>query len=138
MFRRRPPAQLTQTPLQVHLDDLLDVYELVLAKALAEPRARSSPFAKFVLVSSGKHTWGEMAEVVARALHARGVIPTQKVSTISWEEASTVNPWALYVGTNSFAIPTRARLLGWTPKRLDWRADVDTDVELHLKTLGRL
>lgn len=125
---------------QVHVEDLVDLYDLVLAKALAaETRStKISPYAKFILVSSGKHTWGEMTEIVARAMHKRGVIPSAETHKITWEEASAISSWALYVGTNSFAVPSRARELGWKPKHLDWRADVDADVEAALRTLGKI
>ncbi|KZV99404.1 NAD(P)-binding protein [Exidia glandulosa HHB12029] len=123
-----------------HLEDVLGVFEVVLAHALKpETRAATiSPYAKFVLISAGKHTWGEMTQLVARALYKRGVIPTEKTEPITWEEASALDSRALYVGTNSFAIPTRALQLGWQPKHLDWRSYVDADVEGTLKSLGKL
>ncbi|KZV79909.1 hypothetical protein EXIGLDRAFT_781668 [Exidia glandulosa HHB12029] len=125
-----------------HLEDVLDVFELVLAHALKpETRAATiSPYAKFILISAGKHTWGEMTQLVTRApaLYKHGVIPTEETEPITWEEASALDWRALHVGTNSFAVPTHALHLGWKPKHLDWRSYVDADVEGTLKSLGKL
>ncbi|KZV99411.1 NAD(P)-binding protein [Exidia glandulosa HHB12029] len=127
----------TSTWDNVHLEDLIDVYELFIKKALSpETRAtRSSPYSKFILVSSGKYTQGDMTEIIAEALFKRGIIPTAKVEQVTLDEAVAIHPLLRYVCTNSFAVPTKARQLGWTPKHLTWRKDVEQDVERILETL---
>ncbi|KZV94899.1 NAD(P)-binding protein [Exidia glandulosa HHB12029] len=128
----------TSTWDNVHLEDLIDVYELIIKKALsAETRAtRSSPYSKFILVSSGKHTHGEIMEIVAEALFKRGIIPAAEVQQVTLDEAAVVNPILPYVCNNSFAVPTKARKLGWTPKHLTWRKDVEQDAERILESLS--
>ncbi|EJD37988.1 NAD(P)-binding protein [Auricularia subglabra TFB-10046 SS5] len=124
----------------VHIDDLIDLYELLLVKALDnETRAtRSSPYSKFVLVSSGKHTWSEATQAVADALHAKGLIPTKEIKSVSFEEAIALHPTAQWVCTNSFCVPRKARSWGWKPKHLGWRVYLEADLEDGLKSLGVL
>ena len=75
--------------LKVHIDDLLDFYELLIAKAL-DPKTDGralSPYAKFYIIESGKHTWRELAEAVAQALFKRGLVSTTEITQLSAEEA---------------------------------------------------
>ncbi|EJD45662.1 NAD(P)-binding protein [Auricularia subglabra TFB-10046 SS5] len=124
----------------IHIDDLLDFYELLLKHVLStESRAaKISPFAKFYIVVSDKHRWGELTEVLAKALHERGLVPTPEVKSITLEEANKLHSFAIAVCTNSLGISTRAKALGWKPKRLDWRKDAVADLDIHLKNLGKI
>lgn len=42
------------------------------------------------------------------------------------------------VSTNSFVVPSKAKKLGWKPTHLDWKADIDADVENALRTMGKI
>lgn len=103
-----------------------------MAHALARPVAQPSPYAKFLLVASAKHTWREFAEVIAR-----GAIPTAEPRSVSYDEAVALHPWAMYVCDNSFSVPTRALRMGWRPKHLDWRTDIATDVGRVLEIMQK-
>ncbi|KZV99407.1 hypothetical protein EXIGLDRAFT_605845 [Exidia glandulosa HHB12029] len=126
----------------VHIDDLLDLYELVIANGLrssADTRTlKPSPHTKFFLVSSGKHTWGELTSVVAQALYERGVIPTAQTRGASYVESIKLHPWAMFFSDNSFSLPTRAKNLGWRPKHLQWRTDIHHDVTRILEIRAAL
>ncbi|KZV79910.1 NAD(P)-binding protein [Exidia glandulosa HHB12029] len=116
----------------VHIDDLLDLYELIIANSLRTTAAsadpKPSPYTKFFLVSSGKHTWGELTSIVAQALYERGIIPTAQTRGASYDESVKIHPWAMFFSDNSFSLPTRAKNLGWSPKHLQWRTDIHDDV----------
>ncbi|KZV99408.1 NAD(P)-binding protein [Exidia glandulosa HHB12029] len=131
-------ADGTSTWDNVHMEDLLDVYELFIKNALsAETRAtRAPPYSRFILVSSDKYTHGELVKIVADTLFKLGAIPSAEVKQVTLEEGIAIHPMMKFLGTNSFAIPSKARKLGWKPKHLNWRADVAVDVERILKSLS--
>ncbi|KZV94948.1 hypothetical protein EXIGLDRAFT_611195, partial [Exidia glandulosa HHB12029] len=126
----------------VHVQDLVDFYELLVQKALSpatrNAATRPSPYSKFFFCESGQHSWRELTEAVAEALYKRGIVPTKEVTSVSYEDAVKAHPWAFAVMTNSFGKATKARQMGWVPKHVNWRADVDEDVERALKTLGKI
>ncbi|KZV88154.1 NAD(P)-binding protein [Exidia glandulosa HHB12029] len=128
----------TSTWDRAHIQDVLDLYELFITKALsAQTRAaRSSPYSKFILVSSGKYTHGELMEIIAGVLHKMGIISSADVKQVTVEEGAAIHPLVPYLGTNSFAVPTKARELGWTPKHLNWRADLEADVKRIVQSLS--
>lgn len=124
----------------LHIEDLLDLYELLI-EATLDPDAQAakvSPYSKFYFAVAEQHTWGELTELVAKALHELGALPSAEVKSVTLEEAAQIHPWGPGVGTNCFAIASRAKELGWKPKHLNWRQDVAADVEFRLKNLGLL
>lgn len=124
---------------QVHIDDLVDLLAIVLRKALApETRSqRSSPYAKFMFAGSVRLSWREYADAVAAALHKHGAVPSPEAQSVTFEEALSIHPMGRYLGTNSLAIPSRARQLGWTPKRLNWRTDLEADAQRILPSMSK-
>ncbi|EJD45667.1 NAD(P)-binding protein [Auricularia subglabra TFB-10046 SS5] len=124
----------------IHIDDLLDLYELLIEATLdpAAHAAKVSPYTKFYFAVSERFTWGELTELVAKALHELGALSSAEVKSVTVEEAAKIHPWGPGVGTNSFSIATRAKALGWKPKHLQWRQDVKADVEFRLKNKGLL
>ncbi|KZW02437.1 NAD(P)-binding protein [Exidia glandulosa HHB12029] len=122
----------------MHVQDLVDFFILLTQKALSPEATRASPYSKFYFLESSSHSWGELTKLVAEAMYKRGVLPTKEVTPLSFEEAMAIDQWAFGVMTNSFTKASKAHQLGWTPKHVDWRAEIDGDVERYLKTLGKI
>jgi len=99
----------------VHLDDVVDLYLLALAKA---------PAGAFYFAENGEASFGEIAAAIARRLGLRGVesLPPEEAAR-RWGEAKAY----FSLGSNSRVRATRARReLGWSPRHasvLDWIAE---------------
>ncbi|KZV91000.1 NAD(P)-binding protein [Exidia glandulosa HHB12029] len=140
----------------VHVQDLVEAYILVIAKAVSSHHGNGSKgfftklfkrdansgsksvssYAKFHNVASDRHAWSDLVAIIAQSLHARGVIPTSDVKSITLAEANTVHPWAFAVANNALVLPSRLQALGWTPSHTNWKKDVDADVERVLNSLA--
>jgi nucleoside-diphosphate-sugar epimerase len=99
----------------VHLDDVVDLYLLALAKA---------PAGAFYFAENGEASFGEIGAAIARRLSLPGVVSLPpEVAAERWGE-----PKAYFsLGSNSRVRATRARReLGWSPRHssvLDWIAN---------------
>ncbi|KZV84516.1 NAD(P)-binding protein [Exidia glandulosa HHB12029] len=122
----------------VHVEDLAEAYLFIIAKAWSSRGSTISSYAKFYNVASDRHTWKDLVGAIATALNKRGVIPTAEVKSITLAEASTVHPWAFAVANNSLVVPSKLKALGWKPTHLNWKADIDADVERVLKSMGKI
>jgi nucleoside-diphosphate-sugar epimerase len=99
----------------VHLDDVVDLYLLALAKA---------PAGAFYFAENGEASFGEIGAAIASRLGLHGVesLPPEMAAQ-RWGEAKAY----FSLGSNSRVRATRARReLGWSPRHssvLDWIAE---------------
>lgn len=111
----------------VHVEDLADLYEIVLLNIM-EKYGADLPFGKkgIIFSGNGRHEWREIAEGVAEAAYAAGAIESPKVKSISLEEAARLWPPPLRDNTliielglssNARTESTVGRRLGWAPTR---------------------
>ncbi|KLU89199.1 hypothetical protein MAPG_08173 [Magnaporthiopsis poae ATCC 64411] len=141
----------------VHVTDLAMLYELILARALDSSSSSSSvpppPSGRkgLYFAVTGHHSWGEVADRVAREGHRLGYVASPEVREVPLAEAGgplgsalggpiggqglspqlTEAAWASHVKTE----PALARELGWKPVKdrrdfeesfaLEWTEDVE-------------
>ena len=99
----------------VHIDDVVSLYLLALAKA---------PAGAFYFAENGEASFADLGAAIARRLGLPGVTPLQpEMAAQRWGEAKAY----FSLGSNSRVRATRARTeLGWSPRHgsvLDWIAD---------------
>ncbi|KAG8925852.1 hypothetical protein FRC00_003543 [Tulasnella sp. 408] len=110
----------------VHIDDLADLYGLVLDHALSGKDKSTDPFERFYWGSGDEYVWGDITRELARLLYARGVIHSETLKIIKIEEEPILNPTA----SNSRSVSNRGIALGWRrngtplfetlPKEVEW------------------
>jgi len=107
---------------QVHIADLVTLYELLLAKVLA---GEAIPYGKegIYFSETGDFTWRELSEGLAAELHRQGVLPTPEVNSLSLQEfadvyrGGNVQYTELGFASNSRSRAELSRELGWKPAR---------------------
>ncbi|CAE6438857.1 unnamed protein product [Rhizoctonia solani] len=117
----------------VHIEDLVKLYELVLQQALSVREGktpRPPKFANFYFGTSGEHTWGSIAEQLGPLLHKRGKVDTPEARSITADEMK----WPA-VATNSRSVAERSRSLGWSPKAKSVHDTLEEDLDAFLATL---
>lgn len=140
----------------VHVTDLALLYELILARALESSSSSSSPPPPsgrkgLYFAVTGHHSWGEVADRVAREGHRLGYVASAEVREVPLADAGgplgsalggpiggdglspqlTEAAWASHVKTE----PALARELGWKPLKdrrdfeesfaVEWTEDVE-------------
>jgi len=113
----------------VHIADLAQLYELVLAKMLAGGEDLAFGERGIVFSANGEHTWGEVARGVADAAVQLGKVKTAEVRSIGLDEGAAVFAGGdellaeLGFSSNSRTRSDLARAWGWKPTRgeEDWK-----------------
>ncbi|KAK3708428.1 hypothetical protein LTR37_011524 [Vermiconidia calcicola] len=108
----------------VHVEDLADLYKLVLLNMIEKDGA-DLPFGKRGIIFSGsaRHTWGELAKGVAEAAYEAGKIQSSEVKSVTLDEGAEIFPQGsklrveLSLSSNSRTNSTIAKKLGWKPTR---------------------
>ena len=88
-------SRSSDDPTQVHIDDLVDLFLLVLDHAFSGKDEGVSPYAKMYIAVSREITQREMAEETTKVLYAKGVLATDKLEQISLQEATKLHPMSL-------------------------------------------
>lgn len=83
---------------QVHIDDLIDFYLLLIPHSLTrEVRAQTStPYSKFYFVSADTHVWGELARNITKLLHKHGLLPSGEAESMPFADAIKIDQMLLY------------------------------------------
>ena len=71
----------------VHVVDLASLFELVVARAIADPALPSGRNGYF-FANTGSHSWLEVAEAIAKAGHELGVFRSMETVALSLSEAA--------------------------------------------------
>lgn len=106
----------------VHIQDLVDLYELLLRKVLSGEDVPTGKQGIF-FSETGDYTWLQLAEGLANELHKQGVLKTAEVNHLSLQEAAQQwgNGSAQYAelgfASNSRSRADLSRELGWKPRK---------------------
>ncbi|RFU24286.1 hypothetical protein B7463_g12052, partial [Scytalidium lignicola] len=104
----------------VHIKDLVQLYEIILEKLLAQHHLPSGEEGIY-FSENGEHTWAEVAEGIAKAGFELGVLTTKEVRSVTLMEATKLLGWGNEQWTESgFAsiartLSERSHSLGWKP-----------------------
>ena len=104
----------------IHVEDLSDVYRLLVAKAVAGDTNDELWGAKgYLFTENGEHVWGDLARHVAAEAEKLGFAKNLKEGSLNKDEAIQQAGFeAVSWGMNSRGKAERARkYLGWTPSR---------------------
>ncbi len=104
----------------VHVEDLSDVYRLLVDKAVAKDTSDELWGSKgYILTENGEHLWSDIARTIAKEAASLGYISEPKEDALSKEEALKAAGFeAVSWGLNSRGKAERARkYLGWKPSR---------------------
>lgn len=126
---------------QVHIQDLQDLYIIVLTRALSGDDS-GSPYSRFYWASAAEHVWGDLVKAMAPILHEAGVVDTAEAHGVPLSEAPNqvfvqltvvLQPGSLFssfTANNSRTISERGFKLGWKPSR----PSVFNSLEYDIKT----
>ncbi|KAL2752820.1 hypothetical protein ACRALDRAFT_1065852 [Sodiomyces alcalophilus JCM 7366] len=140
---------------RVHIDDLVDLYTLVLLDIL-DKEGKSVPTGKkgIMFSANGRYTWLEFAQNVADACFEEGLISDKTVARVSLEEMGRF--LAPHVGffsgqelseeelrlvevgfsSNALTVASAGRNLGWAPSKGDeaWKKGFRDCVKLEVES----
>ncbi|KAK9369906.1 hypothetical protein V1509DRAFT_386126 [Lipomyces kononenkoae] len=133
----------------VHINDLTDLYVILLATYVSDPKKLSYNNEGYYFAENGKHTWKALTAALDAPLVKYDIIApenTAKVGTsheLHYTDAelkSALDPTSYTLAswmycTNSLGDATRARKLGWVPKQPDMYSTLDEEVK-RFKELG--
>lgn len=86
--------------LQAHLDDVIDLYTLVLNKAIAEQSLAhlpEGPYERYYIASIAEFQWKDIIAALAKVLYERGFIRTTEPVSLT---ADAAGPYGLYATHN--------------------------------------
>ncbi|KZV82339.1 NAD(P)-binding protein [Exidia glandulosa HHB12029] len=119
----------------VHIDDLVELYDLVLKRALSGADNHASPYAKWYFGSIGEHCWGDVDRAIGKILFEKGLVPNKVAESVKFSDIKHTAPLLKYVATNSRSKADRGFALGWKPSAPSLEASLKADVEATLKGL---
>ena len=102
----------------MHVEDLSEVYRLLVEKAVAKDTSDELWGAKgYILTENGEHVWGDLARTVASQAAKMGYISNPKEGSLDKDEAIQQAGFeAVSWGLNSRGKAERAKkYLGWQP-----------------------
>lgn len=120
----------------MHIHDLVDLYLLVLDKALVARATgindgqKIDPFERWYFGSAGEFAWGDAARGLAPLLHARGLVNSPEAVSVPPDEVSPA------VATNSRSVSNRGFKDGWKPSRPGLQDTLEEDIEGVLEVDG--
>jgi nucleoside-diphosphate-sugar epimerase len=123
----------------VHIADLVLLYELILSKVL---KGEDLPCLQrgIYFAETGRHTWLELSQGVAAAGLDLGALKTDKVKSVTLEEAARWFGGSASFAELAFASNSRtrgdlSREIGWKPSKTDenWRSTFRADFSALLK-----
>ncbi len=122
----------------VHVYDLSKCFLKLVESAAAGGSGATWGKEGYYFTENGEHIWGEMSDLVAREALKQGLIPSDKVSSISSDEANQMTrAGAVLWGANSRGRAVRARkILGWTPVEIDMVTAIPDIVSSEARSLG--
>ncbi|KAI9676195.1 MAG: hypothetical protein M1817_000940 [Caeruleum heppii] len=122
----------------IHVHDLSKIYLRLLEEAVKTGGTATWGPEGYYFAENGEIVWGDVSRQVAVAAHKQGFIETEKVVSISAEEANKQSPMgAALWGANSRSKAIRARqLLGWSPKERSLKDHISEAVAYEAKRTG--
>jgi nucleoside-diphosphate-sugar epimerase len=125
---------------QVHIRDLARLYLKLTEAAAAGGEGADWNEEGYYFAENGEFRWGEIAKLIAKKAHAKGLIKTDEVDDLSNEEVAKILAFGPIIwGTNSRGKAQRAReRLGWNPVEPSLEETLDHAIEVEAKALGLL
>ena len=127
----------------VHIDDLVDGYIILLDQLLAaygpdaKPDAKPSPYLTtgpegYYFAENGRNSWKQIAEKIGEVLHKKGISKSPNVTTFPDGEVDSAieGPFPRQVvGSQSNSTAQRIRKLGWKPHRPSLLDSVEEQID---------
>jgi nucleoside-diphosphate-sugar epimerase len=122
----------------VHIEDLVQLYELVLARLLAGDELPSNKKGVY-FNGTGHHTWREVSERIAKTGRQMGFLPSDEVREETMESAARALEKTPDIAELGFASHSRtradlARKIGWSPQKS--REDFEASFEKEWMVIG--
>ncbi|KAI0111990.1 NAD(P)-binding protein [Daldinia grandis] len=128
----------------VHVEDLADLYLLVLERIIAKGGEGVPSGKKGIIFSgNGRHQWLDVAQGVADAVFAEGQIPSNKLEAVTLEEVAKyfmdgqipVEVVEKAIVSNARTVSSVAKSLGWKPTRGEeaWKQGFVEEVKVELE-----
>ncbi|CAF1519015.1 unnamed protein product [Didymodactylos carnosus] len=132
----------------VHIDDLVDAYIILLDQLLAaygpdaKVNEKPSPYLTtgregYYFSESGRHTWRQLAEKLGEVLYKKGIAKSPEVTSFPDEEVESALPFGrfsfLALASQSNCKAERIRKLGWKPHRPSLFDSVEEQVDALIK-----
>jgi len=119
----------------VNINDLVDLYLLVLAGLLADTADHGKEGGWYFGVTH-EHSWYKVAQTLAAVLSKRGLVDSTDVTPFEQQYIDNYlyGPVATYVfGSDSRAIANRSKKIGWKPSGADVYQTIEEEVEYLIK-----
>ncbi|KAK9247017.1 hypothetical protein V1506DRAFT_533286 [Lipomyces tetrasporus] len=127
----------------VHISDLADLYVLILATYVSDPKKLYYDDEGYYFAENGSHNWKSITAALDEPLVKYGIIPSENTAKVGTpgevhpteeELKKGLGPelckYAMRMySTNSGSKATRARTLGWVPKQADVYSTLDEEVK---------
>jgi len=118
----------------VHIDDLSQLYVLLIERVLSHPAAPASPFENFYWGATTWHKWIDVFNGLAKILYAKGLIRSPQ------SEGRALNDLGLapedlavyFTAINERVVANRSFSIGWKPKAKSIIDTLNEDVEAAL------
>ncbi|KAI9307965.1 hypothetical protein BJ944DRAFT_261110 [Cunninghamella echinulata] len=128
----------------VHIDELADLYLLILDKLIKHELSEKDLLGKngYFFAESGSYLWRDAFEAIGKNLHQLGVIPspTPKIITTNDEFAAAYKVLAYLpvIGGSSHVKADKGKQLGWHPKKNadDFFRDIERETKVFAKKRG--
>ena len=124
----------------VHVEDLSDVYQSLVAKAVGKDTSDELWGSKgYILTENGEHKWTDLAKAMAKEAEELGYIKDPKEDALSEDEALKAAGFeAVSWGLNSRGKAERAgKYLGWKPSRCSLEDEVPKILKEEHERLGK-
>ncbi|KAG8909035.1 hypothetical protein FRB99_000138 [Tulasnella sp. 403] len=92
----------------VHIDDLVDLYNLVFDRALSGNTAKSA-YENFFWGTAGEYVWHDLVTALAKVMHERGLVNTPVPKSLPFEGSGILEASAC----NSRTVANRSLSIGW-------------------------
>lgn len=112
----------------VHIDDLIELYGLVLDLAISG-NGSSDPYENFFFGSSDSYVWADVSKELAKQLHARGLIDSDEPKSVAPSEAPQLT------SSNSRSVANRSFALGWKPSGKSLIDTLQEEIDLTLSQM---
>lgn len=132
------------TSVQVHIEDVADLYVLVAKRALGPDAAKdTTPYSKFYFVNAARLSWGDVARQVGDILFAKKLVEAPGAISVNVEIPADFSRVfeieggpLLFVASTARTVSERAVGLGWKPTRPPLKDTLAGDIDVLLKEAG--
>lgn len=117
----------------VHIDDLAELYDIVLRRALSGADAKAASVAKFYFASVREHVWGDVDRAIGAILYDKGLVDNKEAVSVPFAVVARDAPLLKYAANNSRSKSERGFNAGWKPVAPTLEETLRQDVEDTLK-----